>query len=413
MFCIHHISLEFGVLVSDEPEELEIRSILTDPEVASSPVFKSRVFMFDSAHCALGISFWAIPFVYGYAQNLFFQVRERERLQGEGEDEGEEKGDRSQLLRVTSILLLLHPDTQTYWSIRKECILHGEQTVCDELQFVAFVFSKHPKSTEGWEHRRFLWTIVQALLHDHRFVSSAGFHLDQVKLGKGLNITGFREKEQELCEKCVTLYRKNYHAWTHWGVIFECANREEIVETLRANAERCRMNVSDYCGFHLRTTLFRLLRGCTPEEKWNGGEAVKWCKSELDANKEAIERYPSHESLWKYRSFLVVFFGENVLQRDDDALLLEEVEWVFWDVICVDETAFASLSEESHKWAMTHVLRMVRSLTLVDEKMNCTHSSCGKELKVLLGTAMEAISSKMHVLDPSHATMWIALCKKL
>jgi protein prenyltransferase alpha subunit repeat containing protein 1 len=105
-------------------------------------------------------------------------------------------------LRVTQVVLVVKGDLAVAYNIRKKALLHNPHLLCKEFNFSAAIFSKHPKSPSGWEHRR--WCLKQHL-----------------QLRDGLRI-GETETEKELCRVMAEKYPRNYYAWMHrlWLLTF-------------------------------------------------------------------------------------------------------------------------------------------------------------------------------------------------
>ena len=111
-----------------------------------------------TADHALGVAFWAVPRLFRHSSAIFNRQRQS------GQRKEEESAD--ELMRCTRTLLLINPDNATAWNARKRMMLSASQSspspsaASAELGFLSFLFSKHPKSSEAWAHRR--WTCTAA-----------------------------------------------------------------------------------------------------------------------------------------------------------------------------------------------------------------------------------------------------------
>lgn len=104
---------------------------------------------------------------------------------------------------ITRVLLLLKGDLSFIYNLRKRIILNNPQYLTKEIPLLKVIFSKHPKSPSGWEHRR--WCYYQRQRGKLDQTPSREFHLSLMEV-----IT-----EQELCKIMAEKYPKNYYAWMH------------------------------------------------------------------------------------------------------------------------------------------------------------------------------------------------------
>jgi protein prenyltransferase alpha subunit repeat containing protein 1 len=113
---------------------------------------------------------------------------------------------------LTRVVLFLKGDLNVFYNIRKQLILNDLSKLSDEFLFTALVFSKHPKSPSGWEHRRWCYKTRVATRRAPAGTSSLALQLSLPEV-----IT-----ELELCRNMADKYPKNYYAWMHrlWTVQF-------------------------------------------------------------------------------------------------------------------------------------------------------------------------------------------------
>lgn len=95
-------------------------------------------------------------------------------------------------LDLSKAILLVKGDIGIAINFRKEMIVNGLLSCQEEIKFLRMLFTKHPKSPGGWQHRRFC--LMQLLS-------------ERVPL--------IMELELELCRRMAELYPKNYYAWNH------------------------------------------------------------------------------------------------------------------------------------------------------------------------------------------------------
>ena len=268
---------------------------------------------------ALGVAFWAVPLLMRHASALFKALRRDAPQRSAALDESSADA----LLQCTRTLLLVNADNATAWNARKRRLVElgderGSLTapLLAELRLLSFLFSKHPKSSEAWAHRR--WT-AQRLLGATD--SRAGAELE---LARG---------ELAVVEMCAERYPKNYHAWLYRQWIVAAVDERQRRRRREAEAgaedgggaprwmellegERRRIgawnesHVSDHSGWHYRSFVVdRMLADASPAPPSPPAapsqRATQLLGDEL-AYLSALQRsYPSHESAWSYRRYLL------------------------------------------------------------------------------------------------------------
>jgi hypothetical protein len=145
----------------------------------------------------LGLSAGALRPLFAYAaaefQTAAARLRERPEAEAAADSDGNSfRQDCIHALNLSKAVLLVKGDIAMVINFRKEMIVEGITTCADELRFIAVLFTRHPKSPGGWQHRR--WCLQRMLLD-----------------GQPLDV----ERELELCSRMAELYPKNYYAWNH------------------------------------------------------------------------------------------------------------------------------------------------------------------------------------------------------
>ena len=181
----------------------------------------------------------------------------------------------SKMDALTKVLLLLRGDNPMFFNKRKELINDGHTSVEDELYFTSVLFTKHPKSPSGWQHRR--WLLQQNL--------------------RNINTTN----ELALCSHMAEKYPKNYYAWMHRLWLLNHMNEGELKGELGFTSTWLTTHVSDHsCMNHRQQIANRLLQN----ESGASGRLVLLL-SMLTENKQCILVRPGSETLWYHRRGLV------------------------------------------------------------------------------------------------------------
>ncbi|XP_068081653.1 protein prenyltransferase alpha subunit repeat-containing protein 1 isoform X3 [Anabrus simplex] len=110
-------------------------------------------------HC-LGLESWCVRHVYCYAYHRLMDARQQKHR----------RTDPSAISRMLLGALLLNPDVQTFWNMRRELVEAGYLDASSELHFTVVVLSKKPKSAEVFTHRKWLLRTLlkNAALHPNQ-----------------------------------------------------------------------------------------------------------------------------------------------------------------------------------------------------------------------------------------------------
>ena len=285
------------------------------PPVSSCPPFLLR----KDEH-ALGVAFWAVPLLFRHSSAIFSQQQQQRRrsMRRPTQQQPQSSGEGEQLLRCTRTLLLINPDNATAWNARKWLLsaccsspspasslslpASAAVSLSAELRFLSFVFSKHPKSSEAWAHRR--W---------------AGQRLMEAVHGDTDALLALLRAELAVVELTAERYPKNYHAWLHrqWlvqAVDGQLSKQAETdsgrggqgwVDVLEKERQRIgawnESHMSDHSGWHYRSFVIdRLLACCSSPTA-----PPALLTDELSYLSSLQQLYPAHESAWSYRRYVL------------------------------------------------------------------------------------------------------------
>lgn len=144
----------------------------------------------------------------------------------------------TELHRATRALLLVNANHYAAWAARRSLVSRLQRTREKELSLSSLILTKHPKSAQTWEYRRWL------LSED--------------------NVHSWAAGELALAQRLTHYYAKNYYAWTHRLWIMQALAERSAGETTdtRAAALHCleaeleataawqRANLGDHCAYH-------------------------------------------------------------------------------------------------------------------------------------------------------------------
>lgn len=289
----------------------------------------------------VGLQSWCIKHLYQYCYSKLLDWREQRR-----------KVDADTVLRWTVAVLLLNPDVQTAWNVRKEFVLLGNLFAKHDLIFASIVLTRKPKSPEVFAHRKWL------LMHISRLASNRPLEDSLLDLV---------DDEMRVSLSAATRYSNNYHAWSHRVWVLQHLTKltpEILGKELLANEEWMSTHVSDYSGMQFRQFLLESLsswwQDCcdqmtvvmehtsSSEESSHNDHIMTFtngkphkqeevvaidpshCEGngksppaspnviglltkELSLVSELILLYPGHEALWYHRRYVVHAFKKNCL----------------------------------------------------------------------------------------------------
>lgn len=247
---------------------------------------------------------WCVKHVYLYAYTQMMQWKHSQK-----------KLDPAVLLSWTRAILLINPDVQTAWNIRKDFVFNDIQNIEEELKFSELVLSRKPKCLDVFSHRKLL--------------------LQRMKDKQILSIKIIKY-EFEVCTRAAERYPNNYYAWSHriWVIQELVIDKKQItIQELKNTESWVCSHISDHSGFHYRqfllmtcikeinsnnhhsSSLLSNIQESTSEtvnDKRNTKDRMTvtnevWLllQQELILNSDLIFSYPGHETLWCHRRFIV------------------------------------------------------------------------------------------------------------
>ncbi|XP_029850367.1 protein prenyltransferase alpha subunit repeat-containing protein 1 [Ixodes scapularis] len=229
--------------------------------VSNSSCNRSPVVCVDG-HLALGS--WCVPHVYGYAYSRLVEARNNIV-----------RHEKESILGWSRLVILVNPDVQLAWNVRKELFLCKQTSFQEELQFSQLVLTRKPKCSEVFSHRRWL------MEHNLR-----GFSSDRANV--------ILQEELKVCLQAADRYRCNYYAWTYriWLMDrFVHGNPLMLESEMQQTRDWVRSHVSDCSGFHYRQYLLRRVG------------SVPLLSRELSLCEELCLLHPGHEAIWAHRRF--------------------------------------------------------------------------------------------------------------
>lgn len=205
----------------------------------------------------------------------------------------------TEILKLSSEVLLTNPDFYTAWNIRKEALLASDPCWKDELSFTMECLKKNEKSYSVWQHR--IWVLSKMPQSEY-------------------------DNEIKLCNSFLAKDERNFHCWDYRSYICDIAQRD-IKDEFDFTTEKIERNFSNFSAWHRRHKL--LIKGLALPD----GQCPESCDLRLIWNREyemilkALFTDPSDQSVWLYHNWLVKNnFGKFSQEQLNKLKLLEELE---------------------------------------------------------------------------------------
>eukprot|EP00658_Telonema_sp_P-2_P007044 TRINITY_DN12630_c0_g3_i2.p1 TRINITY_DN12630_c0_g3~~TRINITY_DN12630_c0_g3_i2.p1 ORF type:complete len:328 (-),score=26.08 TRINITY_DN12630_c0_g3_i2:203-1186(-) len=282
----------WGALPGDGTEMCSSKSVdfvLTEDIEAAGDSAVLSAFVLSEGH--LGLGFWCLPRVYATCHKRFAELRRG--IQGHFErnlpcwaDAGQparQVGDA--VFRTTRTLLLVNADYASALNARKELVGLGYVTFEQEIEFLNLLLTRHPKSSECWAHRRWLFQKHCP---------------DQCAL---------LLSESEVCELVCKQYPRNYYAWTHLRWLLQIASQQlhgseqqrecgkaYILAQLSKSDRWTARHASDYSGWNYRQGLLLEL---------GADHLPARLRDEVSLLETFLRAAPAHDSIWTHARFVV------------------------------------------------------------------------------------------------------------
>lgn len=138
----------------------------------------------------------------------------------------------SDIDNISKIMLTLKGDFPLAYSYRKKLLLNNSNMLAAEMQFIAAIFSKHPKSPSGWEHRR--WCLkLRHSLQGRGEAAPANNNSFKSNQNHSIKLNAMElETERELCSQSAEKYPKNYYAWMHRLWLIQFMSDAQVVDLI-------------------------------------------------------------------------------------------------------------------------------------------------------------------------------------
>lgn len=286
-------------LLQAKPESIEI----LPAEWKSSPTNPHHPFEFTENH--LGIPKRVYYTTYLQAVRRFEQLLE----------EVQAKENRTELIEVTCVVLLVNPAHSTCLNKRRALVEEGLLAGKDELTLISSLqlLRESSKSSILWSYRRWILRKLYGaadISHDADSLDGVAIPLESIS------------QELAIATTASEVYPRNYHAWLHRYKCLDSlassfpstAPSTLLSQVLRAEefaiTKWVEMNVGDYSAMqylcHLYTTMEKLgiqhiqMHADEDEGDRSDKKVVTVPFSPWEHATELVQRYPMHESLWYY-----------------------------------------------------------------------------------------------------------------
>ncbi|CAH8559119.1 unnamed protein product [Schistosoma turkestanicum] len=185
---------------------------------------------------------------------------------------------------LLNYLLLVAPNTTTFWNYKRKALLNNEISAGSELRFTQLILNKYPRSYETIFHRQ--WVIQRYnYISDQEFLSS----------------------ELELCGKFADKYRCNYGLWQYRRFLLSHQQNLKIYKMELNNMNTwLAKHPTDVSGWsYLESVLDRLVHQSvavpmSDNEQLTLEYSTKIIQSYFEKVHNILELYPERECVWMF-----------------------------------------------------------------------------------------------------------------
>jgi hypothetical protein len=196
----------------------------------------------------LGLSCKILKPLFSYAIDEFHSILNDVKY---GRKELSNMSVQDDILRLTRAILLVKGDMPMAYNLRKQLLVSSLLLDVDnELLFLSFLFSHHPKSPSSWQHRRWCLNIRNSKNKCNKGEVKVTTFLSDVEM----NV------ELDLCTIMSEKYPKNYYSWLHRLWLLQGMNIVQLESELKFSLAWLVSHVSDHsAASHRYQIIFRII----------------------------------------------------------------------------------------------------------------------------------------------------------
>ncbi|CAH8599098.1 unnamed protein product [Heterobilharzia americana] len=222
---------------------------------------------------------------------------------------------------LVNSLLLLAPNTTTFWNYKRTALLNHEVSINSEMKFTQLILSKFPRSNETIFHR-------QWIIENFNYIENYDFLLYELKV----------------CNKIADKYRCHYGLWQYRRFILHQLKPKNYTIELNHMDDWLSQHPTDVSGWsYLASILEGLVNHCVVEPSssstvslLSSDNQLQWkdvkeiLQNYFNKMHNILELYPERECVWMFRRQLITLwlrlnsFGTDHNHNID--VLLSEVE---------------------------------------------------------------------------------------
>lgn len=288
--------------------------------------------IFESS--VLGVGYGIIKPLYAHVYGRLLDVYKQLKVLPAGSSTRKEL--LHSLHKYSMTALVIKGDLVVAYAARKMLLLEEPDRLSKEVSFLQAVFTKHPKSPGGWEHRR--WCHRQRTLQRSQPCLSASE----------------METERELCRLMAEKYPKNYYAWMHRLWLLPQMNLHQLDDEIYFLRDWLRGHVSDHSAVQHMLQLVHHIAGHPAALEPFLSQTVNpltlpdqqkaFMLSQWKYSAELLVERPGHDSLWSLRKGLFsMLWQQHTLNVNESAVSMRTERLVH--VLENDNTALVDVQE--------------------------------------------------------------------
>lgn len=196
--------------------------------------------------------------------------------------------------KQSKLILLVNPNFLSAWSKRKEIFAKSTASFNEELKFNTLILSKNVKCEQAYVHRR--WLIRTRYRSEN--------------IEKNLI-----DSEINLIVSCLApKVKANYYCWTYFNWLAQFYDLECLLDyTVNKFVNVLFLNPSDYCVFHSRLNLLKLIFDC---ETLNREQFERLVINEIKLIDEILLRFAVYSTVWNYSRYFFLLLQKPIRKFD-------------------------------------------------------------------------------------------------
>eukprot|EP01039_Chlorochromonas_danica_P007576 gene7571-8376_t len=236
--------------------------------------------------------------------------------------------------RYSLVTLLIKGDLAFAYNIRKTWLKYDLFSLSKEFLLLRAIFSKHPKSPAGWDHRRWCYRQRHHLTRIMPLQDTTLFHNSILLTPTEI------ETEKEVCRIMGERYPRNYYAWMHRLWLLPQMTIYQLDDEIIFSEEWLRRHISDHTAAqHYLQVLTHILERKEALDHVILQLVPRYESSPIDmkrkvlllsfwqSSRKLLTERPGHESLWSIQKGIFTLLIDDFSEEEVKTIQIEESLW--------------------------------------------------------------------------------------